>query len=224
MSFLKSFLKVIPEVVPEHYFESDVRCTSRRPRRNDEVVNDPSLPPFSIFNYPGRFYGRPRARSLRGNESKVAYTYILRNCPEVETYFEMFVNYLKGEGHTPESIDLAIDTHFAEWFRLFVLTEENGVTNQILRTLAWGPTEKATSWPAYLVNGYKFHTVAHGRGNLCDWFDPQTGMQVHPLYKLDNFQAALRAAEAQAGDDPTALAAIDKNALFAEHARGSKGR
>ncbi|OMP10086.1 TdcA1-ORF1-ORF2 protein [Corchorus olitorius] len=76
----------------------------------------------------------------------------------------MFVNYLKREGHTPESIDLAIDMHFAEWFRLFVLTEENGVTNQLLRTLAWGPTEKATSWPAYLVNGYKFHTAAHGRG------------------------------------------------------------
>ncbi|OMO61820.1 hypothetical protein COLO4_33324 [Corchorus olitorius] len=141
----------------------------------------------------------------------------------------MFVNYFKRKGHTPESIDLAIDMHFAEWFRLFVLTEENGVTNQLLRTLAWGPTEKATSWPAYFVNGYKFHTVAHGRGKatmnsgICvrgsdpndpssnfygylkdivqveysgstmkmnvvlfegDRFDPQTGMQVHPLYKL----------------------------------------
>ncbi|OMO95160.1 hypothetical protein COLO4_16048, partial [Corchorus olitorius] len=40
----------------------------------------------------------------------------------------------------------------------------------------------------------------------------------------ENFKATLRAAEAEAGDDPTALAAIDKNALFAEHAGGSKGR
>ncbi|OMO59904.1 hypothetical protein CCACVL1_24553 [Corchorus capsularis] len=43
-----------------------------------------------------------------------------------------------------------------------VLTEENGVTDQLLRKVAWGPTQKATSWPAYLVNDYNFHTVAYG--------------------------------------------------------------
>ncbi|OMO55301.1 hypothetical protein COLO4_36063 [Corchorus olitorius] len=40
----------------------------------------------------------------------------------------------------------------------------------------------------------------------------------------ENFDAALRAAEDQAAGNPTTLAAIDKNALFAQHAGGSKGR
>jgi len=41
----------------------------------------------------------------------------------------------------------------------------NGVTNQDLKFLAWGPKSKATSWHTYFVNGYKFHTKdwSHGK-------------------------------------------------------------
>ncbi|OMO95580.1 Transposase, Ptta/En/Spm, plant, partial [Corchorus capsularis] len=102
----------------QHYFELDVRCTSRRPRRNDEVVNDPSKPPFSIFNYPGRFHGRPRVRMLNDEERKVAHTYVLRNCLEVDPYLEMFVDYLKHEGS--DEIDQRIEMFFADWFKLYV--------------------------------------------------------------------------------------------------------
>ncbi|OMO71934.1 hypothetical protein CCACVL1_18018 [Corchorus capsularis] len=141
-----------------HYFELDVRCTSRRPRRNDEVVNDPSKPPFSIFNYPGRFHGRPRVRMLNDEEKKVAHTYVLRNCPEVDPYLEMFVDYLKHEGHTSDEIDQGIESLIGS------NSMENAVTDPLLHTLAWGPSNKATSWPAYLVNGYNFHTFVHGQG------------------------------------------------------------
>ncbi|OMO67978.1 hypothetical protein COLO4_29949 [Corchorus olitorius] len=147
-----------------HYFELDVRCTSRRPRRNDEVVNDPSKPPFSIFNYPGRFHGRPRVRLLNDEERKVANTYVLRNCPEVDPYLEMFVDYLKHEGHTSDEIDQGIEMFFADWFKLYVQTRENAVTDPLLQDLAWPPSNKATSWPAYMVNGYNFHTFVHGQG------------------------------------------------------------
>ena len=34
--------------------------------------------------------------------------------------------------------------------------------------LAWGPKTRATSWPMYHVNGYKFHTVEWGRGKKAD--------------------------------------------------------
>ncbi|OMP10200.1 hypothetical protein COLO4_04723 [Corchorus olitorius] len=189
----------------QHYFELDVRCTSRRPRKNDEVVNDLSKPPFSIFNYPGRFHGRPRVRLLNPEERKVAHTYVLRNCPEVDPYLEMFVDYLKHEGHSSDEIDQGIEMFFADWFKLYVQTRENAVTDPLLQDLAWGPSNKATSWPAYMVNGYNFHTFVHGQGRatinsgICvcgsdsndpshdfygDWFDPINGMKVHPLYKL----------------------------------------
>ncbi|OMP10669.1 Transposase, Ptta/En/Spm, plant [Corchorus olitorius] len=140
----------------------NVHCTSRRPRRNDERVNDPSLPAFSIFNYPGRFHGQPRARLLNQEELHVAHTYVLRNCPEVQPYYAMFVNYLRRQGHTAEEIDLGVDTHFHEWFKRFVQKESNGVTDPTLCSIAWGPSKKAKCWPAYFVNGYNFHTVAHG--------------------------------------------------------------
>ncbi|OMP07557.1 hypothetical protein COLO4_07238 [Corchorus olitorius] len=41
---------------------------------------------------------------------------------------------------------------------------ENAVTDPLLQDLAWGPSNKATSWPAYMVNGYNFHTFVHGQG------------------------------------------------------------
>ncbi|OMO56620.1 hypothetical protein COLO4_35592 [Corchorus olitorius] len=169
----------------------NVHCTSRRPRRNDERVNDPSLPAFSIFNYPGRFHCQPRARLLNQEELHVAHKYVLRNCPEVQPYYAMFVNYLRKQGHTAEEIDLGVDTHFHEWFKRFVQKETNGVTDPTLCSIVWGPSEKAKCWPAYFVNGYNFYTVAHGEWKTtmnsdicCSWFDPTNGTQIHRDYKL----------------------------------------
>ncbi|KAL3535484.1 hypothetical protein ACH5RR_003945 [Cinchona calisaya] len=34
--------------------------------------------------------------------------------------------------------------------------------NRILYHLAWGPDTQVKSWLAYFVNGYNFHTCAHG--------------------------------------------------------------
>ncbi|OMO60380.1 TdcA1-ORF1-ORF2 protein [Corchorus olitorius] len=53
---------------------------------------------------------------------------------------------------------------FADWFKLYVQTRENAVTDPLLQDLAWPPSNKATSWPAYMVNGYNFHTFVHGQG------------------------------------------------------------
>lgn len=38
------------------------------------------------------------------------------------------------------------------------------VTNEDIKSLAWGPASKATSWQLYFVNGYKFHTKAWSDG------------------------------------------------------------
>ena len=39
----------------------------------------------------------------------------------------------------------------------------NQVHDQLLITLSFGPSQKCTTWPGYFINGYNFHTVAHGK-------------------------------------------------------------
>ena len=56
-SIAKSYICYEIATFVSNYFEPDARSRNRRPRRNDEVVNDPRRPQFSIFNFPGRPYG-----------------------------------------------------------------------------------------------------------------------------------------------------------------------
>ncbi|OMO93426.1 hypothetical protein COLO4_16857 [Corchorus olitorius] len=107
-------------------------------------------------------HGRPRARWLKDKELHVAHTYVLRNCPEVQQYYDLFVNYLARDGCTSDEIDAAVDANFAIWYKQFVEHGDNGITDPLLRSLAWYPSKKATSWPGCYINGYNFHTVVHG--------------------------------------------------------------
>ena len=42
------------------------------------------------------------------------------------------------------------------------MNEVSKITDPLLHGLAWGPSIKATTLPGYFINGYNFHTVAHG--------------------------------------------------------------
>ena len=75
---------------------------------------------MSIFNYPGRHYGKTRKRTLDDQELHVAQTYVLRNCPEVQPYLEMFTGHYRAHEFQQNEIDGAIDEHFAVWFRTYV--------------------------------------------------------------------------------------------------------
>ncbi|XP_039138739.1 uncharacterized protein LOC120276064 [Dioscorea cayenensis subsp. rotundata] len=123
-------------------------------------INDGAFEPFSIFNYIGRSQGRPKIRWLSENKLHVAHTYILRNCPEVQPYYKIFVNYLQG--NSLDAINKAIDKHFAKWFENFVANKVNQVIDPLLQSLAWGPSMKVTTWPGYFINGYNFDSVTHG--------------------------------------------------------------
>lgn len=46
--------------------------------------------------------------------------------------------------------------------------KNNNVSCPYLQSLAWGPVNKANSWPMYYVNGYKFHTFEWGQGRATD--------------------------------------------------------
>ncbi|OMP08434.1 hypothetical protein COLO4_06471 [Corchorus olitorius] len=112
----------------------------------------------------GQSQGRPKSRWLSDDEFHAAHLYVLLNCPEVQEYHELFVNYLKGSNHTTEEIGLGIEMHFVKWFKLFVQKAENKITDPLLHSLALGPSRKATTWPGYFINGFNFCTVEHGVG------------------------------------------------------------
>ncbi|OMO77746.1 TdcA1-ORF2 protein [Corchorus olitorius] len=98
------------------------------------------------------------------HELHVAHMYVLRNCPEVRPYYDLFVNYLHGKQCSSNEIDKSVDENFAIWFKEFVQHPDNGITDRLLHSLAWCPSKKVTSWPAYFVNGYNFHTIPYGEG------------------------------------------------------------
>ncbi|XP_072078840.1 uncharacterized protein [Arachis hypogaea] len=50
----------------------------------------------------------------------------------------------------------------------------NEIVDPGLQSLSWGPSNKATSYPIYKVNGYTFHTLARSKGRKTD----NTGVSV----------------------------------------------
>ncbi|XP_042406145.1 uncharacterized protein LOC121996294 isoform X1 [Zingiber officinale] len=72
-----------------YYFEPHVQSKRQRSRRNDEGPIDPNLNSFSIFNYLGRSSGPCKQRYLTGQEWRASHTYILLNCPEVSSFYEL---------------------------------------------------------------------------------------------------------------------------------------
>ncbi|XP_025692788.1 uncharacterized protein [Arachis hypogaea] len=44
----------------------------------------------------------------------------------------------------------------------------NEIVDPGLQSLSWGPSNKATSYPIYKVNGYTFHTLARSKGKKTD--------------------------------------------------------
>ncbi|OMO83109.1 Transposase, Ptta/En/Spm, plant [Corchorus olitorius] len=166
--------------------------------RNDESFND-DLPPCSIFNYPGRGQGQVIFRWLLEEELHAAQTYILRNCEEVQPIYQMFVTHLQQYDNA--IIDEMVDKHFSKWFTGYVQNPNNQVTDQLLTSLAWGPSTRVKTFSSYFINEYNFHTLEHEIIQLkfsnvtpkfvvlvkCRWFDPTIkGMKIHKKYGIVN--------------------------------------
>ncbi|KAL0367433.1 UNVERIFIED_CONTAM: hypothetical protein Sradi_3633400 [Sesamum radiatum] len=113
--------------------------TRRSLGRNDDGLNNETVKHISIFNHPGRPYGASKMR-----------------------------NFLHGlyERHDVDTIDIdgIVEMQFLPWFKNYVTDPSNQITDPILKMLAWGPSQRVLTWPAYFVNGYNFHIVSHGEG------------------------------------------------------------
>ncbi|XP_042388266.1 uncharacterized protein LOC121980336 isoform X2 [Zingiber officinale] len=120
-----------------YYFEPHVQSKRQRPGRNDEGPIDPNLNSFSIFNYLGRSSGPCKQRYLTGQEWRAAHTYILLNCPEVSSFYEIFEN-LYSDLST-QQFDRLCQEEFAPWFKSYVLDNQTNLQQEFLIHLAWGP-------------------------------------------------------------------------------------
>ncbi|CAH9125322.1 unnamed protein product [Cuscuta epithymum] len=162
-SICQAYLTEEVSTFSSFYFEREIMTKRKRPVRNDNV--DPALyeQMVSIFNYPGKGYGRRTHRRVVGDEFRIAQTYILMNCPEVIPYYNDYREMLSLAGYSNEVIDATIDTEFAGWFKTMILREaENSLVDSFLESLAWGPETLVRYWSIYFVNGYKYHTCAYG--------------------------------------------------------------
>ncbi|WMV29885.1 hypothetical protein MTR67_023270 [Solanum verrucosum] len=121
-----------------------------RPNRNDEGDIDPLFPSTSIFNQNGRGSKQHRKRGFTDMEMQSAVTHILLNCPEIQSYVNLFVNKWGNE---------AIYTEFSKWLRNYVYDEYSSVQLlQLVKEVALGPESQVLAMNKYCVNGFKFQT------------------------------------------------------------------
>lgn len=72
-----------------YYFEPHVLSKRNRVGRNDDGGEDETMQPsLSIFNKPGRPFGKCKTRPLLDKEMKAAHLHVLLNCDEVQPFIE----------------------------------------------------------------------------------------------------------------------------------------
>ncbi|WJX28589.1 hypothetical protein P8452_17287 [Trifolium repens] len=136
-------------------------------QQNDDGGEDFSVnPPWSIFNYPGRPFGKCTTSTLDYREMKAAHLYILLNCPEVVPYLNMYSDLLRELDPELNELDLdkQVSTTFPTWFNTYVRDSRNGINDVLLKSLAWGPIRNVIKWSRYVINGYKFVTKSQNEG------------------------------------------------------------
>ncbi|RDY09675.1 hypothetical protein CR513_05926, partial [Mucuna pruriens] len=137
--------------------------TTRIPHNVDSGEGSSSTPPISIFNYLRRPGGKVITYFLDhvDLEDATAHLYILLNCEHVEPYLDIYIEFIRELNPTTlgVEIDSDISSTFPTWFKQYVLNSENNIQDSLLVNLAWGPKRKVESWPMYIINGYKFHTI-----------------------------------------------------------------
>ncbi|GJT57833.1 putative transposon, En/Spm-like protein [Tanacetum coccineum] len=126
-------------------------------------------PRLSIFKVPSRrlFHKSGHKRYLDEFEKHKIQTYILLNCVEVHPSITLFNNWIRQTHPNIEEreLDQFREQDFASWFADHILSGSDP-SNEHLKDLAYGPINEVTSHKGYIVNGYKFHTLAHGGGRV----------------------------------------------------------
>ncbi|KAH0645560.1 hypothetical protein KY290_034343 [Solanum tuberosum] len=137
-SICEAYLMTESTQLFSHYFEPHVITRNHNVDRNDDGGDKEDIEGnLSIFSHPGRLWGEAKKRDLSLEEIKVAQTYILLNCEEVEPFVRRIPNLSQGQ------IDENLEANFSIWFKEFV--QCNPIENEFLRSLARETLIDATS-------------------------------------------------------------------------------
>ncbi|KAL6548832.1 hypothetical protein OROHE_008677 [Orobanche hederae] len=147
-----------------YYFEEHVGTKARNVPRNEDVDEDDREDIISLFRQSGRAFGKKKTRYLTDNEYNAARAYVLLNCDEVSPFNRIYYEHVRrGEPNISDAeLDKKAGIEFPEWFKQYVFDPVNNVTNECIKSLAMGPFRLVTMYPAYMVGGYRFHTLGHG--------------------------------------------------------------
>ncbi|KAL6542379.1 hypothetical protein OROMI_023981 [Orobanche minor] len=147
-----------------YYFEEHVGTKARNVPRNEDVDEDDREDIISLFRQSGRAFGRKKTRYLTDKEYNAARAYVLLNCDEVSPFNRIYYEHVRrGEPNISDAeLDKKAGIEFPEWFKQYVFDPVNNVTNECIKSLAMGPFRLVTTYPAYMVGGYRFHTLGHG--------------------------------------------------------------
>ncbi|KAL6526155.1 hypothetical protein OROMI_029795 [Orobanche minor] len=147
-----------------YYFEEHVGTKARNVPRNEDVDEDDREDIISLFRQSGRAFGKKKTRYLTNNEYNGARACVLLNCDEVSPFNRIYYEHVRrGEPNISDAErDKKAGTEFPEWFKQYVFDPVNNVTNECIKSLAMGPFRLVTMYPAYMVGGYRFHTLGQG--------------------------------------------------------------
>nr|GMD55942.1 uncharacterized protein LOC109168299 [Ipomoea batatas] len=147
-----------------YYFEDHVSTKHRNVPRNadsSEYVVDEHEETLSIFKYPGRAFGKSKARYMTDEEFKAAQTYVLLNCLEVEPFIEVYTEELKRSQPNISSttIDGKLENEFANWFNDYAHDPSNNISNKFIKDLAKGPLRCVNTYSGIYPEGYTWKKI-----------------------------------------------------------------
>ncbi|KAK1583627.1 hypothetical protein Q3G72_025660 [Acer saccharum] len=115
---------------------------NRTERNYDGVQPSTDTSQLSIFSMLGKPFGKAEVKELSVKYHDIATFYVLQNCEESQPFVREHKNILMNAG-----------IH-----NITQLYKEGQVCKHML-SLARGPEKRATYYPGYSVNGFRFHTM-----------------------------------------------------------------
>ncbi|XP_074306162.1 uncharacterized protein LOC141641399 [Silene latifolia] len=129
--------------------------------KEDEI--DASLPEFFQTHDDEGCSTIGGTRYLDDKEYNRAHLYVLSNCEILEPYEMQFVTDFMKE-HSNVRRDDVWNKHeeqLPSWFKKHVI--ELNIEDDLIKSLAYGPSRMVRTWNRYLVNGFNFHTFNYGK-------------------------------------------------------------
>lgn len=146
------------------YFQDDIQDKLKRVGRNQLEYPIFSEDTVSVFRNIGKPTGAGKLCKLSQENLQKAHLYALTNCTEVEQFFSHF-DAQHCHGLTTYQTQQVRAAQFPAWF--YSVVHDKNMINQVsqsLQSLARGPTSTTTKYKGYIVNGFRFHIMNHGRG------------------------------------------------------------